>query len=173
MPVELWDAYDIHRRPTGKTLTRGEPVPKGLYHLGVHIWYISPDGKLLIQRRALCKKAAPGMWACSGGSALQGESSLDALMRESEEELGITPDLEKSILIDSYLSVDDFTDVYLVPFSGRAEDLRLQESEVMDAKWVTLAEMRALAKQPDVFWNYRYLETMLRTVEDLRGVLYR
>ena len=164
--MELWDAYDLHGCKTGETLVRGEDVPAGRWHLGVHIWYRNGRGDLLIQRRALCKHAAPGLWACSGGSALRGETSEEALVRESEEEMGITPDVARSVRFLSYMSEDCLTDVYIVPWEGDAADLRLQEEEVMDAKWVTMEEMRELIRRPDVFWGYRYLSMLMRFLEE-------
>ncbi len=163
--MELWDAYDKHGRKTGETLVRGEDVPAGRWHLGVHIWYRNRKGDLLIQRRALRKHAAPGLWACSGGSALKGEASEQALVRESREEMGITPDVERSVRFLTYMSEDCITDVYVVPWDGALSHLRLQEEEVMDAKWVTLDEMRAMIGQETVFWQYRYLTMLVRFLE--------
>ena len=164
--MELWDARDLHGNKTGETLVRGEEVPAGRWHLGVHIWYINAKGELLVQRRSLRKKAAPGLWACSGGSALRGETSEMALVRESEEELGITPDVSRSVRFLSYMSEDCITDVYIVPWEGDAAPLRLQEEEVMDAKWISQEEMRSLIGRETVFWQYRYLELLLRFLRD-------
>ena len=164
--MELWDAYDLHGRKTGETLVRGQEVPAGRWHLGVHIWYRNREGQLLIQRRSLRKHAAPGLWACSGGSALRGETSEQALVRESEEEMGITPDVSESVRFLTYMSEDCITDVYIVPWEGDAVGLRLQEEEVMDARWVSLEEMRSLIGRDDVFWQYRYLSLLVRFLEE-------
>lgn len=34
---ELWDLYDIDRRPLNRTIQRGEALPEGTYHLAVGI----------------------------------------------------------------------------------------------------------------------------------------
>ena len=50
--AEIWDLYDSRGEKTGKTMTRGENIPSGLYHIGVHIWPINDKGEFLIQRRS-------------------------------------------------------------------------------------------------------------------------
>lgn len=164
--MEIWDLYDEKGRATGETLVRGEEIPKGRYHLVTHVWYENAKGELLIQRRALRRELMPGAWAATGGSALAGESAEQALMRESEEEMGIRPDAEKSVKILSYLSTDALTDVWLVPYEGEISDLRLQEEEVMDAKWVSLEEFKGYIGKPEAFWQYRYLSMLVRFLDD-------
>lgn len=164
--MELWDAYDAMGRLTGDVLVRGEEIPKGLYHLVAHIWYRNKKGELLVQRRALSRELAPGLWACTGGSATKGEDIELAILRESEEEMGIRPDLDRSMHIVSYTTKDAYTRVYLVPWDGDTAQLRLQEEEVMDAKWISLEELRGLIGKGDIFWQYRYLDLLVRFLEE-------
>lgn len=164
--MELWDAYDALGRRTGETLVRGEQVPRGRYHLVVHIWYQNEHGDLLVQRRALSRELAPGIWACTGGSAIRGETIEQALVRESNEEMGIDPDVEKSVRVLSYTQVDAITHVFLVPYTGDAKSLRLQEEEVMDAKWISQEELRACIGRPEYFWQYRYLDLLLMYLQE-------
>ena len=79
--AEIWDLYDSRGEKTGKTMTRGENIPSGLYHIGVHIWPINDKGEFLIQRRSSTVQWKPGIWAVTGGSAVSGEEPL-----EGEEE---------------------------------------------------------------------------------------
>ena len=53
MNVEIWDLYDAQGEKTGKTMIRGEAIPVGFYHIGVHIWPMNDKGELLIQRRSM------------------------------------------------------------------------------------------------------------------------
>ncbi len=63
----------------------------GLLHMVVHVLVFNADGKLLLQKRSMDKDVAPGRWDTSvGGHVNSGESVADAVMREMEEELGIT-----------------------------------------------------------------------------------
>ena len=77
MNVEIWDLYDAQGEKTGKTMIRGEAIPIGFYHIGVHIWPMNDKGELLIQRRSMGVQWKPGIWAVTGGSAVSGEEPLD------------------------------------------------------------------------------------------------
>ncbi len=62
-----------------------------LLHPVVHLHVVSPDGKLLLQRRKLTKRIQPGKWDTAvGGHVSFGEKIEEALMREVEEEIGLT-----------------------------------------------------------------------------------
>ena len=52
MAAEIWDLYDGCGEKTGRTMVRGEAIPTGFYHIGVHIWPMNGRGELLIQRRS-------------------------------------------------------------------------------------------------------------------------
>lgn len=49
------------------------------------------DGKVLLARRSLQRKAYPGLWSFPGGHVEPGETLEQALVRELREELGIVP----------------------------------------------------------------------------------
>ena len=88
--VELWDVYDENRQKTGKVVERGrELLKRGEYHIAIEALLINDEGKILISQRAPHRKRYPLMWECNGVSAVSGESSLHAILREIREELGI------------------------------------------------------------------------------------
>ncbi|MEO7423582.1 MAG: NUDIX domain-containing protein [Fibrobacteria bacterium] len=61
-------------------------------HRSVHILVVSPDGRLLLQKRSLSKDTQPGKWDTSvGGHVGFGQSYEEAARREAAEELGIEP----------------------------------------------------------------------------------
>ena len=86
MASEIWDLYDGNGQKTGRTMVRGEDVPAGLYHLGVHIWPMNSRGEFLVQKRSMTVQWKPGIWAVTGGSAMAGEDALTAARRELREE---------------------------------------------------------------------------------------
>ena len=88
--MEMWDIYDNNKQRTGRTMKRNDwCLKEGEYHLTVLGVVMRPDGKFLITRRVLTKAWAPGWWEVSGGAALAGEESKDAVIREVKEETGL------------------------------------------------------------------------------------
>ena len=56
---ELWDLYDIDRRPLNRTIQRGETLPEGTYHLAVGIAVFHTKGDILLTQRAQEKSQYP------------------------------------------------------------------------------------------------------------------
>ncbi len=138
---ELWDAYDADRNLTGETLRRGDPVPEGRYHLVIHVCIFNKKNELLVQQRQPWKKGWPNMWDVSvGGSAVCGDDSRTAAMREVREELGISMDLTKMRPRFSINFPRGFDDFYLVEQEVDTDTLKLQEEEVRAARWVSREE---------------------------------
>ncbi|MBQ0110377.1 MAG: NUDIX domain-containing protein [Oscillospiraceae bacterium] len=149
--MELWDVYDGNGKPTGKIVPRGvRTLKNGEYHLVVHIWPISKDGALLIQRRSHKKRMMPGIWAATGGSAIAGENSLTAAKRELFEELGITSQLE---FIKRMRKRNSFVDIYATRVRATVDSLKLQKSEVASAKWVSIQTLENMVECGE-FHNY-------------------
>ena len=143
--MELWDIYDIDRQPTGDTGVRGEKLGCGEYHMVVHLGIINSEGRMLIQRRCLQKATFPGKWDISvGGSALSGETSRQAMHRELLEELGVDidfSDIRPKLTVNFERGFDDY---YLICRDIDLAALRLQEEEVMDARWADISEIFGL-----------------------------
>ena len=88
--MEVWDIYNREKQRTGRTMVRDDwRMKEGDYHLSVLGVIMRPDGKFLITRRAEDKSWAPGWWEVSGGAAVAGEDSRDAVVREIREETGL------------------------------------------------------------------------------------
>lgn len=91
--MEIWDAYNENGELAGCDLIRGEEIPNGLYHLVSEVLVRHIDGTFLLVQRDLSKENFPGAYeAGAGGSALKGENSYTAALRELKEETGITAD---------------------------------------------------------------------------------
>lgn len=170
MIAEKWDILDENGVPTGKTTLRGRSFLKsGEYHLVVHIWIVSRDGRFLVQRRSDSKKLMPGEWAATGGAAVSGEDSFSAASRELFEELGIASDksnLKKALRIKKRNSL---LDVWLTVCDTPAEELILQQSEVAEAKWVTAEELDQMISDGR-FHNYGR-EYFLKVFEKIDGFI--
>lgn len=172
MIVEKWDILDKEGNPTGNTTLRGKsPLKQGEYHLVVHIWVISHDGRYLIQRRSDTKKLMPGEWAATGGAAISGEDSFTAAKRELSEELSIFMTEKTAKKAFRIKRRNSLLDVWMTKCDIPAEELILQESEVAEAKWVTEEELKFMIKSGN-FHNYgnEYFERMFNETKSYRGI---
>jgi 8-oxo-dGTP pyrophosphatase MutT (NUDIX family) len=89
---ELLDIHDEAGHRVGG-IERAAVRPLGILTRAVHLNAWTPDGRLWVARRALNKATDPGMWdTLVGGLVASGESLDLALIRECEEEAGLTPD---------------------------------------------------------------------------------
>ncbi len=170
MTDEKWDILDENGSPTGKTTLRGRNFLKnGEYHLVVHIWIFSSDGRVLIQRRSDTKEMMPGEWAATGGAAIAGESSYTAANRELFEELGICSDktsLKKAFRIKRRNSL---LDVWFIRSDVDEKELKLQKSEVSEAKWIELDKLKKMIENGN-FHNYgsEYFNLVFEKNEDFK-----
>ena len=171
MSVEYWDVFDQNGRKTGKKVQRGTEVLKpGEYHLVVHIWVVSSDGRILIQRRSSERKLMPGEWAATGGAAISGESSFEAAKRELAEELGLKRSRETLVKLLRLKRKNSFLDVWVTTCDLPAEDLVLQKSEVDTAKWVKKQELDRMIRNGE-YHNYgeQYFDSVFEKIDDYRG----
>jgi len=161
--TELWDIYDAKRRLTGKLHRRGDPLPDGEYHLVVHIWVQNHAGEFLITKRADHKEPFPGKWECTGGSALAGENSEAAALRETFEETGIdhASSLRRCVL--SYRKGDWFGDVWLFSADFPLDRVTLQKEETTDVRWTSKHTILNMVNSGD-FCGYDYIENFFNLI---------
>ena len=141
---EFWDILDHNRRFTGRTHKRGDPLPDGVFHLVVRAWIVNSSGEFIIMRRDLRKIDFPGMWEVPSGSAIAGEESLDATIRETKEEAGVLLLPENAELFSTYHRRNAFYDNWLFRQDFSMADVILQEGETIDARaatWNTISLM--------------------------------
>ena len=101
-------------------------MPEGDYHLSVHVWIQNSRGEFLNTKRSP-NKGYPNMWESTGGSALAGDDSLTAALREVKEETGLLLKPERGHILHQYAGEDCHTDVWLFETDFSLEDVTLQE----------------------------------------------
>lgn len=171
--MEKWELLDENGHPTGKIITRGEPLLAGQYHLVEHIWIVDSKGRILIQRRADHLRLMAGMWAATGGSAIAGEDSESAARRELFEELGIRTAPGDLVYGGRMRRRSSFTDIWLLYRDIDPATLRLQKEEVAEARWATAEELIAmLANRTFHHYGTAYFQFVFRAIERGRRTLY-
>lgn len=148
--MEIWDILDSEGNLTGRTIERGKTLAKGDYHLVVFAWLKNDKGEFLISKRNP-NKSSGGQWETVGGSAISGETSMKAAMREVKEELGILLDSEKGTFITRECELPCYKDIWMFHVDIDLDELVLQDEEVADAKWATRAEVVELINNNHFF----------------------
>ena len=159
--MERWDAYDRDGTPAGLDLIRGEPIPKGLYHLVSGVLVRHTDGDYLLMQRDPGKPNFPGYYeATAGGSALKGEDALACAKRELYEETGIAAGTFTEIDRRTYEDGRIFYS-FLCRTGWDKTAIRLQEGETVAFCWVGEKEFadfirseRAIPAQMERYQGY-------------------
>lgn len=166
--MEYWDVYDAARRPLGRKHLRGRPLRPGEYHLIAFVWVVNAAGQLLLTKRSPEKETYPNLWENTGGSAVAGETSRQAIRRELFEETGIAAREEEFEFLATTVRRTWIADTYLLRRDVALENIRFQPGETCDARWVTRKEFdgmiaRGFVAQPDVE-RFAVVEPMLRDI---------
>jgi len=132
--IEQIDVLAPDGKPAGIRKPKDAIHRDGDLHRAAHVWIIATDGRILLQRRSLRKENNPG------------ESAIDAAVRETQEELGLTivpAELEfvaslqeKSVLNDGKYIDNEIHEIFLVRRDVDVASLALDPEEVAEVKWV-------------------------------------
>lgn len=153
--MEIWDIYDRHKQPTGRTMIRDDwHMEPGEYHLTVlGVICSKEDGKYLITQRKMNKPWAPGSWEIPGGGVSAGETSEEAIVRELKEETGLDVSSAEGGLVFTYKRENPeeknnyFVDVYRYIMDFKPSDVKVQVEEVEGFAIVGAEEIEKIAEQ--------------------------
>lgn len=145
MKHEIIDEYNKIGEKVG-VIDKELAHQNGLWHKAIHVWVLNDKNEILLQYRCAQKMLYPDTWDCSfAGHVGAGESSIQAVLREGKEELGIEVNLENlEYLFTNRESIEyeqiksnEFVDIYLLRQNITLDHIRFQEEEVSDAKYVS------------------------------------
>lgn len=168
--LEKRDLYNINRERTGETILKGDPIPDGKYIIVVLVFIQNTEGKFLIQKRSKIKN---GKFATTGGHPKTGENSIQGILTEVKEEIGL--DLNPKDLQMYYSGRSDkekvfWDDYYIKMDVPNIEDLLLQKEEVESVCWLTVEEIKTLMKEERFFKNH--FEEFEILLDWLKGIAY-
>lgn len=136
--AEWLEVLDADGRPTGERKLRAHVHRDGDWHRAFHLWIVTREGKLLVQRRAPEKDLAPGKLDVTvGGHLRAGELPIDAV-REVEEELGVPASFADLVPLGTFRSeriyadaIDrEYQEVYALVSDRPLREYRLAPREV-------------------------------------------
>lgn len=158
---ELIDVLDENGNVTGEILTREQIHKKGLCHRIVVIAIIDAQGNILMQQRSKSKAKNPGKWdVAAAGHVSSGQTSTEAAIRETLEEVGIKVNEKELEYILTYKNKENVEkdyidnqiyDCYIVKKEQiDLKDIKVQESEVEQVKLCNLKEFNEIIKDGNI-----------------------
>ena len=105
------------------------------------------------------------MWETTGGSAISGEDSLTAALRETKEELGISLDPQKGTIFKCYTyphSSGDgaaYIEVWLFKQNIDIATVILQKEETCNAIWASRKQIKEMINCGS-FINFNYIDEL-------------
>ena len=147
---EIWDVYDENKRKTGETMKRVPYVyTPGKYNLIVTATILNSKNEILISKRAENKKFGL-MWELPGGAVRAGETSLEGILREVKEEIGIKFTKKEAIFLKELKREKDFKDIWLFKRDVKDEEIKFADGEVIDTKWVSIEEFLKMFEEKQI-----------------------
>ena len=135
--------YDQYGNITDEVVKEGEKYPSNRRLPVAAIVIENDEKKLLIQKRSVSKD---GVWSFTSGHIENSENSVDGIIRETEEELGIELNSNQIIEFNSGINEKYIFYSYYTKKNIELETLKLEFDEVEDARWLSLNEIDELIK---------------------------
>lgn len=156
---ELWQVYTDNGDPVhGDGRDQSAFKDDSTLIMGnAHVWFWKKSAdnvvEILLQQRSLSKSSKPGWFHISaGGHINKGESSLEAAVRETKEEMGLDIDVDKVHFSFSTRIIgrapNDIVTVYLYELNGN-EEFTYIDGEVESYEWRTMTDFEAIIKAPE------------------------
>ena len=150
MADELIDILTASGSFKGEVKLKSEAHKKGLWHASAQIWLYTPNGEILIQKRAINKDTYPDLWDISvAGHLSASDSPISAALREIEEEVGLVISAEALHFLKTIKNSksptksiidNEFNHLFICCTPIIIEHLKLQVEEVAEIKLLTIPD---------------------------------
>lgn len=164
--MEKYELVDINGNKTGKFLTDidvNDPnnIPDGHYISVVGIVIVNDNNEILLQKRSRFKKVNPNKWGICGGKVNLGESTLDAGVRETLEEIGILLNKDELKIIRMATNGRAHFTVYYIRKNVDINECKLREEELEEIKYFKIEELQDLENE-----GFEWLENLKKVMEE-------
>ena len=158
--MEKYELVDKNGNKTGKILTQIESrdinnIPTGQYISVVGVVIINENNEILLQKRSKCKKVNPGKWGICGGKVEIGETTLDAGIRETFEEIGIALNKSELKFLSAAKNEKAHFTVYYVRKNVDINKCKIQEDELEELRYFKIEELENLDNE-----GFEWLESL-------------
>lgn len=155
---ELIDVLDNQGNKTDIIKKKSDVKRDGDYHRAIAVLVINNNNEILMQKRSSNKKVYPNLWSIFvKGHVQSGETSIDACIRELNEEVGINiTGNELNHIYTIFEEVIDkdyieriFYDTYILRKDFNLNDITIQEEELSEIKLVDSNKVISLIENND------------------------
>ena len=154
--METIDLYDVNKKKLGKTFIRHkDKLLENEYYLLEQVWIINDNNEILLTKRSL-NKSYGGMWESTAGHVKSGETDLEGIQREVNEEIGLNIEKSDFKFIKSLIRNQAILDVWLVKKDISLDEIKLKSDEVIDAKFVSISEFTKMLNNKEIIENLSY-----------------
>lgn len=140
------------------------------------LFLIDKNGRILIQKRAADKNSWANQWDITGvaGHVDFGETYVEAIIREAEEEIGLK--IQNVHFLGKKFGEYPgnrrrFTAIFLAMADFKIEDLAIQESEVAEVRLVSFAELGEMISSGKFDFTQYSLDNLAENQEKIIEVL--
>jgi len=139
---EWVDLLDDRGRTVGKATRKEVHGNPALLHAVVHLHIFDQKGRIFLQKRAVTKDLYPDYWDTAvGGHIASGERLEYALMRETQEEIGIVPETAKMLF--RYIMRNAHESELVHTFRMTSEGpFKLNPEEISEGRFWTIFEIQ-------------------------------
>ena len=142
---ELFYFVDDNDQVIGSVKRSEAHQSNSIKHRSIFILLFNEQNELLLQKRSQGKDTFPGFWTISvSGHVIYGQSYDEAAMREMQEEVGLTLELQQMQKI--YLKEErEFAFIYKSTCLKETV-LNFDEDEIDEVKWINLKNLAAFVE---------------------------
>lgn len=148
-----------------------------LWHREIAVWILNEKNEVLLQKRSPNKKQSPNKYTVCTGHVDPDESVEDAALRELLEETSIKANKEDLVFIDIFENPDEgnkhFKYVYFIKTNKKVEELKMQEEEVTELKYVSLKEIEKMVERGEeslTFSKKFYVKPIIEKIKEIIGI---
>lgn len=173
---EFFDVLDENGEFVGEVVSRDDAHKNGVWHKAVVLFLVNSNKQVLMQKRSRFKKKWPSCWdVSSGGHVDAGELGLFSAIRELKEELGIEVKPQDVRYISGCRSNNKnekmwdahFNDFFVAFNDADISNIKLQESEVEEVRWIDYEEFKEMVTKKDssLTTKWEAYEALIRYIE--------
>lgn len=162
--MEKRNLYDKSKKQTQEIILSTEETPENRYILVVLALIENSKKEILVQKRS---KQKGGKYGLTSGHPKVGENSLQGIVSEIKEELGVDVEPEELKLVHSERNDSDrcFYDLYYLTKDYQTSEMNLQAEEVKSVRWCSKEEINDLCSKGEFKTSHiEAFETIMKKI---------